>query len=147
MVRETHGVPYLFGNRHTDARFFPEIRGIATAVLPLYGSPRAKLLARTGLDSQRMLVELVVARPGIPERWLEGLEVRIVEADGTPILETALCRVVREKTGQDGFHHLFIWTYPFAVKELAPGPSADIVLRDSSGHEWSENVSALLRAA
>jgi hypothetical protein len=147
MVRETHGVPYIFGHRATDDRFFPEIVGIGTVVLPLHGSPHEAKLAKSGNAMRRMLVELAVMRSGLPEPWLEELAVKLVEADGTTVLETAFCRVAGEKLGQDGFHHLFLWTYPFALSPVALGKDAKILLSSSSGHAWSEPVVPLLRAA
>jgi len=148
MVRETHGVPSISrfaGNRHTDARLFPEIAGIAEVAIPLHGSPRAKAFAACGY-SHRMHVDLAVRRTGLPERWLEGLALEIVEARCV-LVKTALCRILEERLGSDGYVHLRLHSYPIEVSGMTFGPDAEIVLKTSSGHEWRGSLAKLLRAA
>jgi len=147
MVRETQDVPHIFGHRTTDDRLFPEIAGIGTVVIPLHGSSREALFAKSGHATRQLLVVLGVRRHGLPERWLERLAIKLVEGDGSVVLDTTLCRVTREKPCDDGFIHLYAWTYPVPVSVLILTSRARILLRSPSGHEWSGPASPLLRAA
>ena len=147
MVRETSGVPYIFGHRAAADRHFPEIVGIAEAVIPYHGSPRAKAVAASGHAMRRVIIDLAVRRTGLPERWLEGLALNVVEADGRVVIETQPCLILDERVGKDGYVHLKVHSTPFAVSDLILSAEAKIVLRSSSGHEWSSPIRPLLRAA